>query len=77
MERTTVQSVEVNVLYMMALAMDLIIRDADRRMRAIGGGFKESKRTEFKMFLKANGFRYEASECFGLIHFEVLLNDEE
>ena len=53
MEKVTIQSVEVNVLYMMALAMDTILRDADRRMRAIGGGFKESKRTEFKMFLNA------------------------
>lgn len=32
---------------------------------------------EFKTFLKANGFRYEASACYTLIHFEILLNDEE
>ena len=32
---------------------------------------------EFKKFLKAKGYYYEASDCWNLTHFEILLNDEE
>ena len=31
----------------------------------------------FKQFLKANGIRYEASGCYNLIHFEVLVDDRQ
>lgn len=31
----------------------------------------------FKRFLKAKGIHYEPSSCFDLVHFEVLVNDEE
>ena len=36
-DKITVQSVETNVLYMGVMALDLILRDTERRMRAAGG----------------------------------------
>lgn len=32
---------------------------------------------KFGQFLKANGVYYEASGCYNLIHFEVLVNEAE
>lgn len=51
--KITVQSVETNVLYMGVMALDLIIRDAERRMRAVGGGFKQSKKMMFNRFIES------------------------
>ena len=31
----------------------------------------------FGDFLKVNGYKYESSGCFNLVHFEVYVNDEE
>ena len=31
---------------------------------------------QFKIFLKKNKIKYEASSCYNLIHFEVLVDDE-
>lgn len=51
--KITVQSVETNVLYMGVMALDLILRDTERRMRAIGGEFKYGKKMVFNRFFKA------------------------
>jgi len=32
---------------------------------------------KFRVFLKENGIKYEASGCFNLIHFQVHVNDTE
>ena len=31
----------------------------------------------FSAFLKKHGFKYEASSCYNLVHFEIFLNKEE
>lgn len=31
----------------------------------------------FGAFLKANGYKYESSGCFNLVHFEVYVDDEQ
>lgn len=49
----TVQSIEVNTLYIGALALDLILRDAERRMKAIGGEYKYEKKQMLTRFFKA------------------------
>lgn len=49
----TVQSVETNVLYMGVMALDLILRDAERRMRAVGGEFKREKKMIFNRFIES------------------------
>ena len=49
----TMQSVEVNTLYIGALALDLILRDAERRMRAMGGEYKYEKKQMLTRFFKA------------------------
>lgn len=46
-------STEVNVIYMMSLAMDLILRDADWRMRRRKEAFKQEKKQLFTRFTKA------------------------
>lgn len=46
-------STEVNTIYMMSLAMDLILRDADWRMRKHNEAFKHEKRQLFTRFTKA------------------------
>lgn len=51
--KITVQSVETNVLYMGVMALDLILQDAERRMRAAGGEFKYEKKMAFNRFFKA------------------------
>ncbi len=51
--KVTVQSVETNVLYMGVMALDLILQDAERRMRAAGGEFKYEKKMAFNRFFKA------------------------
>lgn len=51
--KVTVQSVEINVLYMGVMALDLILRDAERRMRSVGGGFRQEKKMVFNRFFKA------------------------
>lgn len=51
--KITVQSVETNVLYMGVMALDLILRDAERRMRAAGGEFRYEKKMTFNRFLKS------------------------
>lgn len=52
-DKITVQSVETNVLYMGVMALDLILQDAERRMRAAGGEFKYEKKMAFNRFFKA------------------------
>ena len=52
-DKITVQSVETNVLYMGVMALDLILRDTERRMRAIGGEFKYEKKMAFNRFIKS------------------------
>lgn len=52
-DKITVQSVETNVLYMGVMALDLILRDAERRMKAAGGEFKYEKKMVFNRFFKA------------------------
>ena len=52
-DKITVQSVETNVLYMGVMALDLILRDAERRMRVIGGEFKYEKKMAFNRFIKS------------------------
>lgn len=52
-DKITVQSVETNILYMGVMALDLILRDTERRMRAIGGEFKYEKKMVFNRFFKA------------------------
>lgn len=52
-EKVTAASVEVNTLYMGVLALDLILRDAERRMKALGGEFKREKKQCFNRFLKS------------------------
>ena len=31
----------------------------------------------FRKYLKANGFKYEPSACYNLIHFSVLCDEKE
>ena len=31
----------------------------------------------FKDFLRYNGYRYESSECYDLIHFEIFITSEK
>ena len=52
-KKITVQSVETNVLYMGVMALDLILRDTERRMKAAGGEFKYEKKMAFNRFFKA------------------------
>ena len=55
----TFEDVETNVLFMMSLAMDLMLRDLDRKMQfeayKLGkvGGFKYEKKMQFKRFIQA------------------------
>ena len=55
----TFEDVETNVLFMMSLAMDLILRDIDRKIRfeayrlGTTGGFKYEKKMLFKRFTQA------------------------
>lgn len=46
-------SLEINVLYMASLAMDLILRDAEWRMRLNREAFKREKKQVFTRFTKA------------------------
>ena len=46
-------STEINAIYMMSLAMDLILRDADWRMRKHREAFKHEKKQQFTRFTKA------------------------
>ena len=43
----------INAIYMMSLAMDLMIRDAERRMRREGATFRREKRQLFNRFMAA------------------------
>jgi len=58
-EKVKVEDVEANVLYMMSQAMDLILRDADRRMQrraqemGLRGGFKHEKKQLFRRYVDA------------------------
>lgn len=45
-------STEVNTIYMMSLAMDLILRDADWRMRKHREAFKHEKKQLFTRYTK-------------------------
>lgn len=47
------QAVLINTLYMMSLAMDLLIRDSERRMRKQGASFRREKKQVFNRFIKA------------------------
>lgn len=46
-------AVIINAIYMMSLAMDLMIRDAERRMRREGATFRREKRQLFNRFMAA------------------------
>lgn len=46
-------SLEINTIYMMSLAMDLILRDADWRMLKQREAFKREKKQVFTRFTKA------------------------
>ena len=52
-ERITPQSVEINVLYIGVMALDLILRDAERRMRLAGGEFRFEKKQRFNRFFRS------------------------
>lgn len=39
--------------------------------------FTKDEATSFKAELDSVGIKYESSECFNLIHFEVFVNKEE
>lgn len=47
------QAVLINTLYMMSLAMDLLIRESERRMRKQGATFRREKKQLFTRFMKA------------------------
>ena len=55
----TFEDVETNVLFMMSLSMDLMLRDLDRKMKfeayklGTTGGFKHEKKMQFKRFTEA------------------------
>ena len=55
----TFEDVETNVLFMMSLSMDLILRDIDRKIRVealsrgMVGGFKHEKKMLFTRFTQA------------------------
>ena len=57
--KVTPGDVEVNCLFMMSQAMDLILRDVDLRMKQMAakegktGGFKQSKKMLFRRFTDA------------------------
>lgn len=38
---------------------------------------EKAKADKLRKFLKGKGIRYEASECYNLIHFEILCNGDE
>ena len=46
-------SLETNVIYMMSIAMDLILRDNERRMRREREAFKHEKKQVFTRYMKA------------------------
>ena len=46
-------SVEVNCIYMMSLAMDLILRDAEWRIRKDGDRFRREKKQLFTRYIQA------------------------
>ena len=46
-------SLEINVLFMMSLAMDLILRDAEWKMKLNREAFKREKKQVFTRFTKA------------------------
>ena len=73
-EKVTVQSVETNVLYMGVMALDLILHDAERRMRAIGGGFRQEKKMAFNRFFKAVK---EARMMSGMLQDDVVASTEK
>lgn len=52
-ENVQVESVETNTIYMMAEAMDIIIRDLARRMQSRGGEFKREKKALFSRYTSA------------------------
>lgn len=52
-KNTRYASVEINVLFMMSLAMDLILRDAEWRMRLNREQFKREKKQVFTRYTKA------------------------
>lgn len=73
-EKVTVQSVETNILYMGVMALDLILHDAERRMRAVGGGFRQEKKMAFNRFFKAVK---EARMMSGLLQDDVVASTEK
>ena len=73
MSEISVQSVEVNVLYMGVMALDLILRDAERRMKTQGGEFKREKKMAFGKFFRAVG---EAKRMADLLQDDVVRETE-
>ena len=62
MAAQSVQQVEVNVCYMMSRAIDLMLLDVERRMRAEGREFRHEKKVIFNRLMESIGvvFRYIA-----------------
>lgn len=58
-KQVTFDDVEVNVLFMMSIAMDIILRDVDRKMQIQAyreggrGGFKHDKKLLFRKFIES------------------------
>lgn len=52
-KKITAASFETNVLYMMVLAMDLILRDCERRMAVHRTAWKHEKKQAFTRYMKA------------------------
>lgn len=53
MEKQTVDSFEVNVIYMMTQAFELIIRDIERRLLKTNTGFRHEKKKQFTRLMKS------------------------
>lgn len=53
MEKQTVDSFEVNTIYMMTQAFELIIRDIERRLQKASTPFRHEKRQQFNRLMKS------------------------
>ena len=70
-KKVSIEDVEVNTIYMMSQAMDLILRDVDRRMKmraaekGFEGGMKHEKKQLFKRYQQAVNAACILSEQLG------------
>lgn len=75
-----IEDVEVNVLYMMSLTMDIMIRDLDRRMKmranreGVIGGFRQDKKLLFRKFVDSVKAACSYAELLG---DDVIANTEK